>query len=137
VLLASQSGKARHVVLTEGRRFLVHAGRPDVALMLIHADGTGWGASHQIRPMAKACRAAGIAGGSFHILRHTAASHLVMAGVPLNVVAHNLDHADTRMTERHYSHLAASYIAETIRKFAPTFGRRGFQHCSIARGRGG
>jgi hypothetical protein len=26
------------------------------------------------------------------------------------------------MTERHYSHLAPSYIAETIRKFAPDFG---------------
>ena len=45
-----------------------------------------------------------------------------MSGVPLNVVAHNLGHADTRMTERHYAHLAPSYLAETIRKFAPTFG---------------
>jgi integrase len=72
--------------------------------------------------MTEACRAASIAGGSFHILRHTAASHLVMAGVPLNVVAHNLGHADTRMTEKHYAHLAPSYIAETIRKFAPDFG---------------
>jgi integrase len=89
--------------------------------MLIHANGTGWGASHQIRPMAEACRAAGIAGGSFRILRHTAASHLVMAGVPLIVVAHNLGHSDTRMTERHYAHLAPSYVAETIRKFAPSF----------------
>ena len=26
------------------------------------------------------------------------------------------------MTEKHYAHLAPSYLAETIRKFAPTFG---------------
>ena len=58
----------------------------------------------------------------FHIIRHTAASHLVMSGVPLNVVAHNLGHADTRMTEKHYAHLAPSYIAEKIREFAPDFG---------------
>jgi hypothetical protein len=45
-----------------------------------------------------------------------------MAGVPLNVVAHNLGHANTLMTERHYAHLAPSYLAETIRKFAPNFG---------------
>jgi hypothetical protein len=45
-----------------------------------------------------------------------------MSGVPLNVVAHNLGHANTVMTEKHYSHLAPSYIAETIRKFAPDFG---------------
>ena len=122
----SKSGKARHVVLTdEGRRFfeMLTVGRPGGALMLSHADGSGWGASHQIRPMAEACRAARIEpAAGFHILRHTNASHLVMSGVPLNVVAHNLGHADTRMTERHYSHLAPSYIAETIRKFAPEYG---------------
>jgi site-specific recombinase XerD len=73
--------------------------------------------------MALACRAARIEpAAGFHILRHTNASHLVMSGVPLNVVAHNLGHADTLMTERHYSHLAPSYIAETIRKFAPEYG---------------
>jgi integrase len=90
--------------------------------MLIRADGAAWGASQQIRPMVDARQAASIDDGSFHILRHTAASHLVMSGVPLNVVAHNLGHADTRMTEKHYAHLAPSYVAETIRKFAPTFG---------------
>ena len=85
--------------------------------------------------MAEACKAASITGGSFHILRHTAASHLVMSGVPLNVVAHNLGHADTRMTERHYSHLAPSYVAETIRKFAPSFGTGDESNIvSIARG---
>ncbi|PNE10145.1 MAG: integrase [Beijerinckiaceae bacterium] len=124
----SKSGKARHVVLAdEGRRFFetLTAGRPGDALMLTHADGSAWGPSHQIRWMAEACRAARIEpAAGFHIIRHTAASHMVMAGVPLNVVAHNLGHADTRMTERHYSHLAPSYIAETIRKFAPTFGTR-------------
>jgi integrase len=122
----SKSGKARHVVLTdEGRRFfeMLTVGRPGEALMLFHADGAAWGPSHQIRPMVEACSAARINPvAGFHILRHTAASHLVMSGVPLDVVAHNLGHADTRMTERHYNHLAPSYVAETIRKFAPTFG---------------
>jgi integrase len=122
----SKSGKARHVVLTEeGQRFFetLTAGRPGGALMLTHADGSAWGPSHQIRWMAEACRAARITpSAGFHILRHTAASHLVMNGVPLNVVAQNLGHAGTRMTERFYAHLAPSYIAETIRKFAPSFG---------------
>jgi integrase len=122
----SKSGKARHVVLSdEGRHFFetLTSGRPGGALMLAHADGMAWGASHQILPMAEACRAARITpSAGFHILRHTAASHLVMSGVPLNVIAHNLGHANTRMTERHYSHLAPSYVAEQIRKFAPDFG---------------
>jgi integrase len=120
----SKSGKARHVVLTgEGQRFFetLTAGRSGDALMLASA-GHPWRESNQIKPMSVACKAASITGGSFHILRHTAASHLVMSGVPLNVVAHNLGHADTKMTEKHYAHLAPSYIAETIRKFAPDFG---------------
>ena len=121
----SKSGKARHVVLThEGQRFFARlaAGRASDALLLTKADGSRWGASNQIRPMTEALKAARITGGSFHILRHTAASHNVMAGVPLGVVATNLGHADTRMTERHYAHLAPSYVAEQLRKFAPSFG---------------
>jgi hypothetical protein len=33
-----------------------------------------------------------------------------------------LGHSSTLMTEKHYAHLAPSYVAETIRKFAPDFG---------------
>ena len=45
-----------------------------------------------------------------------------MAGAPLMVVAINLGHRDTRMVERHYGHLADSYVSEMIRKTAPQFG---------------
>jgi integrase len=134
----SKSGKARHVVLTaEGQRFFetLTAGRHGDDLMLTRASGEPWGPSNATLLMSQACKAASITGGSFHILRHTAASHLVMSGVPLNVVAHNLGHADTRMTEKHYAHLAPSYVAETIRKFAPTFGEPDDSNIvSIARG---
>ncbi len=58
---------------------------------------------------------------SFHGLRHTWASHAVMRGVPLMVVAKNLGHSDTRMVERHYGHLAPSYVADAIRQGAPVF----------------
>ena len=39
------------------------------------------------------------------------------------VVAKNLGHSDTRMVERHYGHLAPSYVAESVRKHAPKFGK--------------
>ena len=38
-----------------------------------------------------------------------------MNKVPLNVVAAQLGHSDTRMVEKHYGHLAPSYIADTVR----------------------
>jgi hypothetical protein len=51
--------------------------------------------------------------------RHTYASLMVMDSVPLMVVARNLEHADTRMVEKHYGHLATSYVREAIRAAKP------------------
>ena len=58
----------------------------------------------------------------FHILRHTWASLAVMAGVPLLVVAKNFGHSDTRMVEKHYGHLAPSYVTDAIKTRGPRFG---------------
>jgi hypothetical protein len=58
---------------------------------------------------------------------------MIMDGVPLMVVARNLGHADTRMVEKDYGHLATSYMREAIRaakplgnaaKFTPMAGSR-------------
>jgi integrase len=66
--------------------------------------------------MRAACVAAQIAPAiSFHDLRHTYGSRLAMKGVPMGVIAAQLGHADTRMTERHYAHLAPNYVADTVR----------------------
>jgi integrase len=122
----SKSGKARHVVLSDEGVLLFRQltiGRADSEIMLRKANGEAWRASHQLRPMAQACIDARIDPPiSFHGLRHTWASHAVMNGVPLLVVAKNLGHADTRMVEKHYGHLAPSYIADAIRAGAPRFG---------------
>jgi integrase len=124
--IPSKSGKARHVVLTdEGVSFFrqLIAGRAGSEIMLRKVNGEAWRASHQLRPIAQACQRANISPPiNFHALRHTWASLSVMSGVPLLVVAKNLGHADTRMIERHYGHLAPSYIAEAIRAGAPKFG---------------
>lgn len=122
----SKSGKERDIVLTdEGTTFFrgLAAGRATADRMLVKANGERWGASHQSRPMRDACKHARIDPPvSFHTLRHTWASLAVMAGMPLMVVARNLGHADTRMVEKHYGHLAKSWIAEAVRAAAPRFG---------------
>jgi hypothetical protein len=38
------------------------------------------------------------------------------------LVAKELGHADTRMVEIHYGHLAPNYVADTIRAAAPKLG---------------
>ena len=122
----SKSGKPRHVVLTqEGRDFIaaLAAGRSGCARLFLRNNGKPWSKSEQQRPMIAACAAARIdLPVNFHGLRHTYASRLAMRGVPLAVIAAQLGHADTRMVEKHYGHLAPNYIAETVRAAFGTLG---------------
>jgi integrase len=122
----SKAGKPRHVVLTdEGQRLFatLTAGKLGNDPVVTRHDGGVWGKSHQLRPMREASLQAKIKPGiSFHVLRHTYGSTLAMRGVPMGVIAEQLGHADTRMTEKHYAHLAPSYVADTIRAHFPTLG---------------
>ncbi len=122
----SKAGRPRHVVLSdEGRSLFAELalGQRTQDLVFRRRDGKPWSPSDQQRPMAHACAGASIEPAiSFHVLRHTHGSLLAMRGVPLGVIAHQLGHADTRMTERHYAHLAPSYVADTIRAGFPNLG---------------
>lgn len=121
----SKTGKARHITLTEeGIAFFRQhiAGRGGCERMFIRASGSDWKKSDQKRPMTDAVARAHISPPiSFHGLRHTWASLAAMNGVPLMVVARNLGHVDTTMVEKHYGHMAPSFIAEAIRAGAPRF----------------
>jgi len=122
----SKSGKPRHVALTdEGQSLFAdltagHTGREPI---FIRDDGKAWGPSHQQRPLdAASARAKIEPAATFHILRHTYASALAMRGVPMGVIAAQLGHSDTRMTEKHYAHLSPNYVAETVRAALPALG---------------
>ncbi len=52
----------------------------------------------------------------FHDLRHTAASLLMQAGVPVHVVQRMLRHRAPRLTANVYGHLAPDYL---LREVAP------------------
>src|SRR5262249_34568591 len=112
----SKTGKERHIVLTEeGWAFFseITAGRAGDDFIFLRADGEPWGPSHQSRPVAEANERAKIRPPiTFHGLRHTWASHAVMNGTPLMVVATNLGHSDVTMVVKHYGHLAPSYVVD-------------------------
>ena len=125
-IIRSKSGKPRHIVLTgEGKSFLkqVVMGKKGDDLIFTRSAGAKWQRIDQYRQMKAACQKAQIAPlVSFHILRHTYASRLAMKAVPMAVIAAQLGHSDTRMTEKHYAHLAPSYIADTVREAFGTMG---------------
>ena len=56
----------------------------------------------------------------FHGLRHTYASDLIRQGVPLEVVARQLGHADIRTVSQTYGHIAEQFREEQVRtRFSP------------------
>lgn len=69
--------------------------------------------THGFRAMVRATRKAKLEGVSWHALRHTCASWLIMRGVPHRVVQAILGHASLTETER-YSHLLPSFTHANV-----------------------
>ena len=68
----------------------------------------------------KVTQAAGLEGVHVHDLRHTFASHLVSAGVPLASVGALLGHTQARTTER-YAHLADGVLRQATGQFGSIY----------------
>jgi integrase len=78
-------------------------------------DGRVWKKSHQLPTDARSLPKGEDQASDF--ISCPSAPHvstLAVRGVPMGVIAEQLGHADTRMTEKHYVHLAPSYVADTI-----------------------
>ena len=117
-----RAGKARHIFLTEeGVSFFTpDAGRGNDELMF--TTQTARRGARPRAPAHQACRNARLEALNFHILRHTYGAQAVMAGITLQVLAQNLGHVTTLMTEKHYAHLTNNFVRDSIRQFVPSFG---------------
>ncbi|WP_244475600.1 site-specific integrase [Methylobacterium sp. Leaf466] len=118
----SKNGRARHIPLTVGGAGLfdrLSAGRLPKSALLTRENGEAWKPAQYQRNFKEALAIAKLESITLHELRHSYASSMVRNGAPLIVVAEALGHSGTRMVEKHYAHLAASYVADTIRRTAP------------------
>jgi len=72
-----------------------------------------WG-GHRVLSIKKgfraACDRAGLSGVTPHVLRHTAASWMAMAGVPMLEISRYLGHSSVGVTERVYAKLHPDYL---------------------------
>ena len=129
----SKAGKSRHIDLNgEGKEFFLEACaglKPsDLLFPRTHYERKEktplgiWTRAELSRRMRETCESAGLELLTFHEFRHTYASGLVNAGVPLVYVAAQLGHRDTRMVEKHYGHLCQSAKRDALRKLAPALG---------------
>jgi len=100
----SKTGPREVTLTAEAVKFFegIAAGKAPDALLLPKDDGSAWGASHQIRPMAAAVKAAHLpADTCMYSLRHTAASQAILAGMNLKLLSENMG-TSIRMLETHY-----------------------------------
>lgn len=120
----SKSGKPRHIPLNpEGVDHFrkVITGKTGEQLVFVRENGLAWGQNHHVRALKAACEVAKVKPVvSFHELRHTYASHLANAGVDLLTISKLLGHSDTRITAKHYAHLADKTLSLAVTKL-PTF----------------
>jgi integrase len=65
-------------------------------------------------PLWRACKRAGLRKITWHVLRHTFASHLVMRGAPIKAIQELLGHSTILMTMR-YAHLAPEVARDAVR----------------------
>jgi len=95
------------------RRFVEKAGQKELVPSVFHDPVTLKPYGSVKRSFATALKNAGIKNFTFHSLRHTFASQLIMAGVDLTTVKELLGHKDIKMTLR-YAHLAPAHKRNAV-----------------------
>ena len=87
---------------------------PEVGLVFTTRHGTTLSAPNMRRDLARLCAEAGVPVVSPNELRHSAASILSDAGVPLEQIADVLGHATTRMLEQTYRHRVRPSVTAAV-----------------------
>ena len=113
--LSAKSGKSRQVPMSPEVLAAMKAGR-HLKGPHVFCDSSGQPLT-EIRPnqiLKRACTSAGIEQITFHQLRHTFASHLVLAGVSLRVIQELLGHGSITTTMI-YAHLQENQTKEAVK----------------------
>jgi integrase len=114
LLDSTKNGERREIPINETLRDTLQglARRVDIPYVF-YDNATGKPYQDVKKSFNTACRKAGIKDFKFHDLRHTFASHLVMAGVDITTVKELLGHKTLTMTLR-YAHLAPSHKVKAV-----------------------
>jgi integrase len=113
--VTAKSGLTRYVPLNEEAVKVLRAWPFQIGKGYVFPGPTGERMESLKTAWLKIATAAKLDDFTFHDLRHTFASKLVMAGVGLNTVRELLGHSDLKMTLR-YAHLAPEHKAAAVAK---------------------
>lgn len=104
-----------HRVQQNEERLLMGAGYEDLGLVFSRPDGSMWPPMQFSSDFRRLIRRHGFT-IRFHDLRHTHASQLLKAGVPIKVVSERLGHATASITLDVYSHVLPGMQREAVEK---------------------
>jgi len=110
----TKNGKARNVPINETLRAALAGLRTRIDVPWVFHDAEGRRFKDVRHPFERACKRAGLVDFHFHDLRHTFASWLIMAGVPIATVGELLGHQSLSMTMR-YAHLSPKHMTSAVR----------------------
>ncbi len=110
----TKNGERREIPINSTLRATLEAIPHGLESEYVFVDRNGNPFKEVRRSFDTALKRAGIQDFRFHDLRHTFASHLVMAGVDITTVKELLGHKNLTMTLR-YSHLAPFHKANAVR----------------------
>jgi integrase len=106
----SKNGKAGMVPMNTTVVKLLADPRPTPA-----AEGSVFSVTQIRSSFRRVANRAGLRDASFHVCRHTFATRLIVAGVPLATVKELLRHADVKMTMR-YTHVQLHHLYSAVER---------------------
>jgi integrase len=108
-----------HRTRQEAERLVAGAGYRDLGFVFADERGEPLRADVVYKVhFRRACRMAGVPGLTLYQCRHSAATLMLEAGVPLKVVQERLGHATITLTADTYSHVSASLQQRAVEEFA-------------------
>ena len=116
----TKSGKPRHIPLNTDARAILATLPREGTLVLAWPWRKPISRITLYHAFRRAVRRAGVSHCTWHDLRHTFASHMVMAGVDLATVKELLGHETLEMTMR-YAHLAPQHSAQAVERLTGLF----------------
>jgi integrase len=117
-LRSPKSNRERHIPMDIDVYEMLIKRKRDTGYVFVDKDGKPLATHNLIRKIREVRYAAGLRPFGWHMLRHTFASHLMMRGVPVNIVQKLLGHSTIGMTMR-YAHVAPSTLRAAIDMLNP------------------
>ena len=112
-----------HRAVQNERRLKLGKAWSNLDLVFPTKIGTPWIARNMARGFEELVREAKLTDVTFHTMRHSAASLMAQAGVPVTSISAQLGHANTAVTQSIYSHVLPGMQDDAAQKLAAVLGQ--------------